>query len=182
MMEGPARRPNRLPKFDYSQAGYYFVTICTHQRQPLFWLSRRAGLGPAPTDWLDCLNPFGRIVLQTWQDLPNHNSGMELDKFVVMPNHVHGIVRLLPSCVGAGPRPARPTLSEIIRQFKGFSARRINQLRETPATSVWHRSFHDHIIRNEPDYLRIWQYIDTNPLKWEQDRYYTPSVDHALQV
>lgn len=97
---------------------------------------------------------------------------MVLDKFVVMPNHVHGIVRLLPPCVGAGPRPARSPLPEVVRQFKSFSARRINQLRETPAIPVWQRSFHDHIIRNEADYLRIWQYMDTNPVKWEEDRYH----------
>ena len=179
-MVGPTRRPNRLPKFDYSRPGYYFVTACTYQKQPLFWLPRRAGLGPAPTDWEERLNLLGSIALQTWLDLPNHNSGVELDKFVVMPNHIHGIIRFLPACVGAGPRPARPPLPEVVRQFKSFSARRINQLRKMPGAPVWQRSFHDHVIRNEADYLRIWQYIDTNPIKWEQDRYYTPCPDQIL--
>ena len=183
------RKTPRLERYDYSLGGYYFVTVCTQNRACLFWETGRAGLGPAPTP---LLNEFGRLVAETWVDLPSHIAGVELDKFVVMPNHVHGIIRLtgtdpgqIPSAapapfVGAGPRPAHPTdaahspvsLTEVVRQFKSFSARRVNAVRGTPGIPLWQRSFYDHIIRNEADYLRIWNYIDVNPARWREDEYY----------
>ena len=177
------RKSPRLSGYDYSRGGYYFVTVCTQNRECLFWRPGGAGLGPAPTP---PLNELGRLAAETWADLPNHIAGVELDKFVVMPNHVHGILRLTgvvpnrahpvvsaPS-VGAGPRPAHfpVPLTEVVRQFKSFSARRINAARNTPGAPLWQRSFYDHIIRNEADYLRIWDYIDTNPLRWAEDEYY----------
>ena len=184
------RKSPRLEGYDYSRSGYYFVTVCTRNRACLFWGPGRAGLGPAPTP---PLNEYGRLVAEAWADLPNHIAGVELDKFVVMPNHVHGIIRLTGICpgpilpaapapfVGAGPRPAHPadavhspvSLTEVVRQFKSFSARRVNAARGTPGVSLWQRSYYDHVIRNEPDYLRIWNYIDTNPLQWAEDEYYT---------
>ena len=177
------RKSPRLNGYDYGRGGCYFVTVCTQNRACLFWGPGRAGLGPAPTP---PLNELGRLAVETWADLPNHIAGVELDKFVVMPNHVHGILRLTgvvpnrahpavsaPS-VGAGPRPAHfpVPLTEVVRQFKSFSARRINAARNTPGAPLWQRSFYDHIIRNEADYLRIWDYIDTNPLRWAEDEYY----------
>lgn len=164
------RRPVRLREYDYSAAGYYFVTICTHNRECLFWNGVRAGLEPAPT-----LNRMGELVLQTWLDLPKHTTGIRLDRFVIMPNHVHGIIVLESmSPVGAGSKPAQaPTpLPEVIRQFKTFSARKINVLRASPGKPLWQRSYYDHVIRDEADYLRIWQYIDTNPARWAEDEYW----------
>ncbi len=162
------RKPLRLKGYDYSGAGYYFVTICTQNRIRLFGDGGRAGLEPAPT------NAFGELVTQTWLELPAHTVGIRVDKFVVMPNHFHGIVILENGCVGAGSKPAQTPLSEAMRQFKTFSARKINQMRGTPGISIWQKGYYDHIIRNEPDYLRIWQYIDENPAKWAEDEYYTP--------
>ncbi len=164
------RRPLRLKEYDYGAAGYYFVTICTHNRECLFWNGVRAGLEPAPT-----LNRMGEFVLQTWLDLPEHTTGVRLDHFAVMPNHVHGIIVLeTPELVGAGSKPAHaPTpLPEVVRQFKTFSARKINTLRASPGKPLWQRSYYDHVIRGEADYLRIWQYIDTNPARWAEDKYY----------
>ena len=186
------RKRLRLEGYDYSRGGYYFVTVCTQNRACLFWGPGRAGPGPAPTP---PLNEYGRLVTETWVDLPNHIAGVELDKFVVMPNHIHGIIRLTGicpvssspahpatpvACVGAGPRPAHPadaahspvSLTEVVRQFKSFSARRVNAARGTTGFSLWQRSYYDHVIRNEPDYLRIWNYIDANPLQWAEDEYY----------
>ena len=180
----PKRRPNRLKGYDYSQAGYYYVTVCTKGRKELFWKQERAGLGPAPTPRL---NQLGRIVADTWGDLPQYIPDIELDRFVVMPNHIHGIIRLRrdsvsehadgspPNSVGAGPRPAGSpvALSEVMRQFKSFSARRVNTARGTSGAPVWQRGYHDHIIRNDADYLRIWEYMNTNPAKWREDRFYS---------
>lgn len=166
-MKGEERRKRlRLQEYDYGQVGGYFITICTKGRVRLFWDVDRAGLEPAPT------NVWGDVVAQTWLDIPNHTTGVRVDKFVVMPNHFHGIVILEQRPVGAGSKPARTSATEVVRQLKTFSARKINQMRGTPGAPLWQRSFHDHIIRNEADYLRIWNYIDTNPAKWEEDVYY----------
>jgi putative transposase len=121
------RRSIRLKGYDYGKEGYYFVTICTHNRERI--------LGDIK-DGVMIMNENGRAVESTWNDLPHHNRRMQIDEFVIMPNHIHGIIRIngiKPNTVGAGSEPA-PTetkhkqhgLSEIIRQFKTFSARRIN--------------------------------------------------------
>ena len=109
---------------------------------------------------------LGKIIESTWHDIPNHNPHIELDAFIIMPNHVHCII-IINDFVGAGSEPS-PTrthdLSEIIRQFKTYSTRRINQFRNTPGASVWQRNFYDHIIREEDKVY--------NALKWESDKYY----------
>ena len=120
------------------------------------------------------LSKYGYDVEYTWYDLPNHNIHIKLDQFIVMPNHIHGIIIINGSTVGAGSEPA-PTkkkhgLSEIIRQLQTFSARRINQNRNTVGKPVWQRNYYDHIIRNEESLHRIREYIIYNPLKWEFDK------------
>ena len=168
-MNLPERKPLRLHGYDYGGGGgYFFVTVCTQGRTHLFWDGKRAGLGPAPT------NDFGKLVAQTWLELPVHTVGIHVDKYVVMPNHFHGVIVLENGCVGAGSKPARTPLPEAIRQFKTFSTRKINQMRGTPGKPVWQRGYYDHIIRDEAGYLRDWQYIGTNPAKWEEDEYYIP--------
>ncbi|WP_222842613.1 transposase [Thermoflavifilum thermophilum] len=169
--------------YDYSSAGAYFITICTHNRECLFG------------DIVDGemrLNEWGRIVEWTWYDLPNHVANITLDIFVVMPNHFHGIIIITDTVVGAGsvgagsvragsepaPTPAntiqkRYGLPEIIRQFKTFSARRINEHRQTPGQPVWQRNYYEHIIRDDDDLNRIREYIINNPLKWESDEHYS---------
>ncbi|GIV24566.1 MAG: hypothetical protein KatS3mg026_0258 [Bacteroidia bacterium] len=168
-------RPNRcsirLKGYDYSQAGAYFITICTKDRACLF--------GEVVNGEMR-LNDFGQVVHSVWNNLPNHYAGIAMDAFVVMPNHVHGIVII----VGAGLKPApittaapattaAPTqhgLPEIIRGFKTFSARRINELRGTPGVPIWQRNYYEHIIRNEESLHRIRQYILDNPARWVSDR------------
>ncbi|BCX13327.1 MAG: hypothetical protein KatS3mg067_2265 [Thermosynechococcus sp.] len=167
----PNRRSIRLKGYDYSQAGAYFITICTKDRACLFG---------EVVDGEMRLNDFGQVVHGVWNNLPNHYAGVEMDAFVVMPNHVHGIVVI----VGAGLKPAPTTtaapttttaptqhgLPEIIRGFKTFSARRINELRSTPGVPVWQRNYYEHIIRNEESLHRIREYIANNPLKWQLDQ------------
>lgn len=131
-------------------------------------------------------NALGDIVWQCWHDLPNHYANIELDTFVVMPNHVHGIIIMRDTDVGEGLRLSpthdavskkRHGLTEIVRALKSFSVRCINVLRETAGTKVWQRSFHDHIIRNEASLNKLREYVIYNPALWEKDTFYEASSD-----
>ena len=160
------RRLIRLKDFDYSQPGAYFVTVGTRDREILF--------GDV-VDGESRLNDAGSMVQEVWHDLPKHYAEIELDSFVVMPNHVHGIVALHDDRSGrAGLKPAptktRPGLPEIVRAFKTFSARSVNGLRGTQGLSVWQRNYYEHVIRVETELARIREYIKNNPLQWELDR------------
>jgi REP element-mobilizing transposase RayT len=161
------RRSTRLKGYDYSQEGAYFVTICTHAREFLFG---------EIVDGQMVVNRFGELAENAWIDLPNHYPHLELDRYVVMPNHFHGVIVL----VGAGLKPAptnpppttdkRHGLPEIVRAFKTFSARHINETRNSPGVPVWQRNYHEHIIRNEADFSRIAEYVATNPQRWIEDK------------
>jgi REP element-mobilizing transposase RayT len=151
----------RLKGYDYSQAGGYFVTVCTQDRKCLLGkvVNRKSKL-----------NEFGKIVESVWLDLPKHHRHIELDSFVVMPNPVHGVIII----VGAGFKPA-PTknphpLPEIVPSFKTFSSRRINQMRVTPGVTVWRRNYYENIIRNEDELNRIRESIIENSLQGQFDR------------
>lgn len=203
----PYRQTIRLPGYDYSRNGLYFVTICTHNCENLFGDIVGAGSKPAQlNEHLDdnistklvkmSLNEYGEIIKQTWFDIINHNQGIKLHNYVVMPNHFHGIIEIDNdmadiqqaneplsraglersmeplSRAGLEPAPTKVSLSEIVRQLKTFSAKRINSIRKTPGLSVWQRSYYDHIIRDEKSYQIIAEYINTNPQKWESDSLY----------
>jgi len=160
------RKPIRLKEYDYSLEGSYFVTICTKDHEDV--------LGQIVDSEIR-LNQYGEIVQSCWNELPSHYSNILLDEFVIMPNHVHGIIIIINDVVGAGLRPAptrdkRYPLSEIIRAFKSFSARRINEIRNTLGLSVWQRNYYDHIIRNERSLYKIREYIRTNPEQWTWDK------------
>ncbi|MDP2885287.1 MAG: transposase [Ignavibacteria bacterium] len=159
------RKAIRLRGYDYSQPGEYFVTICTKDREHI--------LGKIEAGRM-LLNGFGEIVALCWMDLPNHYPGVQADQFVVMPNHVHGIIVITErNLVGEGSEPSPTTrrhpLSEIVRSFKTFSARRINECRGTPGLSVWQRNYYEHIIRDERSLERIRVYIVSNPERWVAD-------------
>ena len=145
-----ARRSIRLKDYDCSQQGAYFVTICVYGRRCIFGDIHDAVMQR---------NEFGNLVLQTWHALPDHNSGIVLDAFVVMPNHVHGIVMI----ERAGLEPAPTALPEIIRQLKTFSSRKINQLRNTPQQPIWQRGYYEHVIRHQASLNNIREYIQQNP-------------------
>lgn len=216
------RRSIRLKGYDYTREGGYFITACTHNHENLFGEIVNGEMR---------LNELGQIVQFTWEDLVNHVNGIELDEFVIMPNHIHGII-IIVGVVGAGlepaptePAPTKPAttesaptesaptepattepaptepattepapttiraglepaptesaptksapttpLSEIVRQLKTFSARRINVVRNTPGTPVWQRNYYEHIIRNDQSYMNIAEYIRDNPAQWEADK------------
>jgi len=157
------RKPNRLRDYDYSQEGYYFITICTRGRKEFFGDIREGKID---------LNRFGETVNQCWYDLPRHYPNSSLDSFVIMPNHIHGIIVIdNDDVVGNGLKPF-PThgLSEIIRGFKTFSSRKINEKIEIDNKFQWQKSFYDHIIRGERSLDLIREYIQNNPLKWDLDR------------
>jgi REP element-mobilizing transposase RayT len=167
------RKSNRLKDYDYSQNGYYFVTVCTKDRREVFGNVVEGRM---------VLNRYGKIVDQCWHDLRKHYLNCSLDSFGIMPNHIHGIIVIdNENTVGNGlkPFPAHG-LSEIMRGFKTFSSRKINAagngLKPFPTTTAknsnsfqWQKSFYDHIIRDEESLNRIRQYITYNPLKWELD-------------
>ncbi len=173
------RRSIRLENYDYSNEGAYFVTICMEEKD-LY-------LGRIVKDEIE-LNRFGESVDKCWNDLPQHYPHVELDEFVIMPNHVHGIIALKEEDnVGAGLRPARikraglrpaptpaPTkhhgLSEIVRAFKSFSSRHINKIRQTPGTRVWQRDYFERVVRDEEELYNIRQYIIDNPINWATDK------------
>jgi len=169
----------RLQEYDYSQEGAYFITICTVNHDLIFSDVR-----------------FKEIVEKCWMNSSNMRPNIDLDEFVVMPNHVHGIIIIKyqkPQPVGAycNTPPKRPgraninsplrgkhpdkfkspsqTIGSIIRGFKSSSAKKINILRETPGMPVWQRNYYDHVIRGEKDLYSKRKYIRENPLAWELD-------------
>lgn len=166
------RRSIRLAGYDYRLPAGYFVTICTYDRQPLFGVIR---------DGVMNLSPFGIVARDEWFRMPLHRTGLLLfeAEFVVLPNHVHGIVWLTDDRVLAAnetsiesaqhPRLRAGSLGAIIGGYKAAVARRINQLRGTPGAPVWQRNYWDHIIRTEQELERIQEYIHDNPARWSAD-------------
>jgi putative transposase len=156
------RRSLRLKDFDYSTSALYFVTVCTSRRKPLLANIVAGRLQPSA---------IGRVVSECWFELPYHYSRLELGAFVVMPNHIHGLM-LLRDPVGAGLRPAptTATLSQIVGAFKSFSSRRIHESNASTPRKVWQRGFHERIVRNRNECTKIEHYILQNPARWEFDR------------
>lgn len=161
------RRSIRLKEYDYSTPNAYFVTICAFQKQYLFGEIENGEMK---------LNNDSRIVQEQWNELPQKFPGIKLDEFVIMPNHVHGIVWITDKNdsipVGAIhelPLRRRMIIPMVIGYFKMNTAKSINTLRQLPGIAVWQRNYYEHVIRNEHDLIRIREYIQNNPLKWTID-------------
>jgi len=169
------RRHNslRLSGYDYSREGAYFITIVTHGRETLFGRVVNGEM---------VLNAFGRIVKLEWIKSSKIRKEVEIDpdEFVVMPNHIHGIIVINendPCCRGVRPdAPTMPphrlsskSLGSFVCGFKSSVTKQINTLRKTPGQPVWQRNYFDHIIRNEKDYYNISEYIELNPENWAHD-------------
>ena len=175
------RKPQRLHEYDYSQNGVYFVTICTHGRMPLFGAVQNNAV---------VLNDAGNMVMHRLKNISDH-VGVTVDKFVVMPNHIHAIIMIdrdeIAKESGTAWRPGTaqrtgtargpfPTLSEYIRRFKTITTKLyIDGVKEgcyPPFDqAIWQKSFYDRILRDENEYLSAWKYIDENPLEWSLDEY-----------
>ena len=165
-----SRKSIRLKGYDYSQTGAYFVTICAHNREILF--------GMVGNDKSQ-LNKFGQIVETEWLITAQIRENIELDEYAIMPNHFHGILLITDNGMGTALRahtieqfgkPVSGSLPTIIRSFKSTVTKQINQLRNTPGSSVWQRNYYEHIIRNEDGLNRIREYIINNPIQWQFDR------------
>ena len=161
------RRSLRLRGYDYSQAGMYFVTACTEGRASLF--------GEVIHDEMH-VNDAGKAVETVWDSLPRHYPHIVLDAFVVMTNHMHGILAIAPMETGVNAAPTAHGLPEIVRAFKTFSSRRINEIRQTQGSKIWQRSFWDRVIRNDDELSLIREYIQNNPVQWMLDRLHPQST------
>ncbi|MFA5076246.1 MAG: transposase [Patescibacteria group bacterium] len=161
MVEYRERKLNRWLGYDYSQIGQYFITICTHNKEMVF--------GDVINGKM-VLNEYGKIAKKCWQQIPQHYLNIQIDIFVVMPNHLHGII-MIDDPVGTGQCPV-PTmryglLSKIVNSFKNVVTK---QIRSRDFHFQWQRSFHDRVIRNQWEYQKIYQYIKNNPKNWGKDR------------
>ena len=157
MNQFPNRKPNRLPSYDYASNGSYFITICTKDQKSLF--GKVEGL--PDEDCCVVLSEWGRIVEQAILEIPVHYEDVTLDRYVIMPNHIHLLLSLSPC---GGRMISAPT---VVGSMKRAVTKHLG-------ASVWQKGFHDHVIRNESDYAYHLQYIDENPKKWllGKDEYY----------
>ena len=168
------RRSIRLKNYDYSQVGAYYITIVTCQRDPLF--------GRIVNEEVQ-LSAYGRIADECWRAIPEHFPTIEVDAYVIMPNHLHGILVIheigmatnpSPSAGARHASPLRPhgvepgSIGAIVGSFKSAVTKRIG--REIKATSIWQRNYYEHVIRDERDLNRIREYIQSNPANWERDK------------
>ena len=159
-MEFPKRKPNRLAEYDYSQPNAYFITICTKDKRNLFWDSVGASIARPNTVQL---SEEGKIVEEAIQNIYKHYPMISVDNYVIMPNHIHLLLQIHTD--DCGRAMLAPTISTVVQQMKGYVSKRIG-------ISIWQKLFHDHVIRGQQDYLKIWNYIEGNPSKWEEDCFY----------
>ncbi|MBF6595463.1 MAG: transposase [Thermaceae bacterium] len=158
------RQSTRLREYDYTSAGAYFVTLCAQNREHLFGEIQ---------DRQMCLNQIGEIVRTEWYWSEVVRPTIDLDAFVIVPNHVHGMVMFTPDPgVGAhscAPLRPRHSLGSSIAQFKATTTKQINELRGAPGIKVWQHNYYERIIRDEDELNTIRAYIENNPLAWDTD-------------
>ena len=160
-----------MKEYDYSQPGAYFITICVHKGMCLFGQIHDGEVR---------LNDMGQVVRLEWLRTEIVRPNVLLDEFVIMPNHLHGIIFFEEDAADARAThrvaPTKPcgpmagTLGAIIAQLKSASAKQINDSRNTRGKQIWQRNYYEHVIRNEDELQRVRQYIIDNPIKWELDR------------
>ena len=173
-----SRRSIRLKPYDYSQTGYYFLTVCAQNRQCVFGEIINGKMK---------LNEVGEMIETDWNKLPWHFPNIKLDEFVIMPNHMHGIILIVGApLVGAqnndiadrATTRVAPTLGDIVGAFKSIAANEyIHNVKNNDwppfKGSLWQRNYYEHIIRDERDLNRVREYVVNNPYKWQEDEYYT---------
>ena len=166
--ELPVRKNIRLKEYNYSQNGAYFLTVCVKNGHNILW---KQGFNVGANRVRPQLSDLGNVVEDEINKIDAVYKNASVNKFVIMPNHVHMIIFLqnndcnldIDNCERTR---FAPTISRIIKQTKGLITKRIGY-------SIWQSSFHDRIIRDEAEYRHIWHYIDNNPLNWSEDVYFT---------
>lgn len=171
----PQRRSIRLPNFDYSGNATYFITVCAFNRWSLFG---------AITDGRMSLTDLGHIVKNELAASLHIRRELDIHHSVVMPNHLHVLLTITPPHSDAPIIPVAPSidghhapgkraprsLGSFVAGFKGAATKRIREIKQDPDFAVWQRNYYEHVVRNETSFQKIWEYIDTNPQRWEQDR------------
>lgn len=148
-----SRKRNRLQGYNYSTDNYYFITICTHNKMCIFGEPRK-------------LNELGKIAESCILQIQKYYPPVRVDQYIVMPNHIHMILAF----EGADQGLLHPDVSKVVGQYKMSVTKKIRVM--LPNYYVWQRSFYDRIIRNQKEYEAIWNYIEYNDQKWNEDQYY----------
>ena len=167
--EWPVRKHNRLIQYDYSQNGAYFITICTENRKCILSSIVGGGVLDAPSTRL---TGYGLTVDRQIRDMNHQYPDVQAEKYVIMPNHIHLLIRIskdwkfVQSGPSGTPAPTNAVIPAYVSTLKRLCNRKFGK-------NIWQRSYHDHIIRTDSDYQMIWEYIDTNPARWETDCFYT---------
>ena len=166
----PQRNHPRLKDYDYSRKGAYFITFCVKDMVTELGSVGRDALG-AP---IMKLSEYGIIIHKEIEGTSLHYEGVSIDTFIIMPNHIHMIITIQNGSIEqahnhfGAPEASRPTM--LIPRIIAIIKKKTNK---QYGFNMWQRSFYEHIIRNEAEYLRIWQYIIENPAKWAEDKYYS---------
>ena len=169
-MELPQRKKLRLPEYDYSQNGAYFITICTQGKKKIFGncvVGRDLCVPPQ--------EPAAQIAWHRMREINGKFPHCHVDIFVVMPNHVHALLRIQ-NCVQTAGHTG-PALQEIVQWYKTMTTNAYIQAVKRGTLPrfekrIWQTGYYEHVVRNHQDYQQIWQYIENNPIRWNLDRYY----------
>ncbi len=163
-MELPKRKPTRLKDCDYSQDGYYFITVCTKYKQKILCDIVGTGILDGPKIKF---TQYGKIANRQLEIMTDFYDDIKIDKYVIMPNHLHLLIKIIKSGDGPSgtPVPTNSKISNFVGTFKRFCNKQYGK-------NIWQYRSYDHIIRGEQDYKEIWQYIDNNPAKWKEDKFY----------
>ena len=145
-----SRKSPRIKNYDYSGENYYFVTICTAEKKCIFGKPGQ-------------LNQLGMIAWEDMSKISQHYENIRIDNFIVMPNHIHAIIEIQ----SVAKEEKRKSLDTVIGLYKSGVSKKIHFI--YPDLKIWQRSFHDHVIRNQQQYEKIWNYVAYNHQKWEED-------------
>ena len=159
------RKRIRIPDYDYSQQGIYFITICSAEKRMIFGHVDKGDEFILP--WVE-LSDLGRIVKKNIEYIPNAYEGVFVNHYVIMPNHIHLLLQIDKSDSNKNDQPSKMLVPRIVQSFKASVTRQI----KGESNPIWQKRYYDHVVRNEQDYLRIWEYIDCNPAKWSDDEYF----------
>ena len=155
------RKEHRLKNFDYSSANAYFITICVKNREPILWQCvPKENVGAAIGRPSDRLSVYGKVIDEAINKIPQKYEFISVDNYVIMPNHIHLLLSINKL---SGETSA--DISRVVNQMKGYVTKQLG-------FSLWQKLYHDRVIRNEEEYLNKWQYIDENPIRWEEDDEY----------